>query len=77
MPGYRSDHSMITLTLEFGKKIIHRGLWKHNASLLKDENYVNEINNEITNVTKEYAKEQFNDDANANIETAITLIWDS
>ena len=54
--GYRSDHSMITLTLKFSKeKSQRKTLWKHNSSLLKDKKYVDEINELIDNLVSEYA----------------------
>ena len=45
--GYRSDHSMILLKLSFGKKVKRNSFWKFNNSLLKDQTFLNEINNEI------------------------------
>ncbi|WP_419609554.1 reverse transcriptase family protein [Thiolapillus sp.] len=53
--GYRTDHSMITLTLTLGKESRSRLLWKFNNSLLKDNLFVKEINEVIKNVTEEYA----------------------
>lgn len=55
LPGYRSDHSLITLTLKFGKNEKKSNFWKFNSSLLKDADYVKEINAEIVSVVKEYA----------------------
>ena len=43
--GYRTDHSMITLTLTLGKlETRNKLLWKFNNSLLKDKLFANEIN---------------------------------
>ena len=56
LPGYRSDHSLITLKLKFGKDTGHNTFWKFNTSLLRDTNYVSEINEEILNVIKEYVE---------------------
>ncbi|WP_419612192.1 hypothetical protein, partial [Thiolapillus sp.] len=54
--GYRTDHSMITITLTFGKlEYRNRLLWKFNNSLLKDKTFVNEINDVIKTVIEEYA----------------------
>lgn len=36
VPGYRSDHSMVTLTLKFSICEKAKGFWKFNSSLLKD-----------------------------------------
>ena len=54
-PGYRTDHSMITLRLSFEKEIRRKQLWKLNSSLLTEKQYVNEINVVIQSVTEEYA----------------------
>lgn len=43
--GYRTDHSMITLTLTLGKlETRNKLLWKFHNSLLKDKLFANEIN---------------------------------
>ena len=55
-PGYRTDHSMITLTLTLGKlETRNKLLWKFNNSLLKDKLFANEINYVIRTVIEEYA----------------------
>ena len=59
LPGYRSDHSMVTLALEFGKQKVKKGFWKFNTSLLKDKKYADEINAEILNVLMEYAADHY------------------
>ena len=59
LPGYRSDHSMITLRLKFRNVIKPNTFWKFNCSLLKDKQYVDEINKEIINVTTEYAADHY------------------
>ena len=52
--GYRTDHSMITITLTFGKLKTRNGqLWKFNNSLLKDKTFVTEINDVIKTATEE------------------------
>ena len=53
--GYRTDHSMVTLTLKFGQSSKRNTFWKFNASLLKDKKYLEEVNAEIDNVISEYA----------------------
>ena len=68
LPGYRSDHSMVTLVLKFGKNEKKNTFWKFNSSLLKDIQYVEEINSEISNVIKEYATDECN-----NLELKILL----
>ena len=67
VPGYRTDHSMVTLTLKFGKEVRHKSLWKYNVSLLKDDKYISEINKEIMDVIKEYAWEGYDEEALENI----------
>ena len=53
--GYRTDHSMITLTLTLGKESKNKLLWKYNNSLLKDKLFAEEINDVIKAVVEEYA----------------------
>ena len=59
LPGYRSDHSMITLKLKFRNNIKPNSFWKFNCSLLKDRQYVDEINREIDSIIAEYAAEHY------------------
>ena len=59
LPGYRSDHSMITLKLKFGNIMKPNTFWKFNCSLLKDIQYVDEINNEINSIITEYAADHY------------------
>ena len=56
IPGYRSDHSMVILKLRFGNDIQHKTFWKFNYSLLRDKQYIKEINDEIDNIVIEYSK---------------------
>lgn len=60
LPGYRSDHSLITLKLESGKDIKRKTFWKFNCSLLKDKTYVDEINEEIKRILEECAADHYN-----------------
>lgn len=62
LPGYRTDHSLITVTFEVGREIKRSSLWKFNSSLLKDINYTNEIKNVITAVAEEYAATPYSRD---------------
>ena len=55
LSGYRSDHSVVTLKLRFGKEMKRNTFWKFNCSLLKDKKYIDEINDEINNVIEQYA----------------------
>ena len=56
-PGYRTDHSMIMLQLNFGKFEKGTTYWKFNNSLLKDVKYVREIKQLIQNIKEQYASE--------------------
>ena len=58
--GYRSDHSMVSLELQFTKESKFRNFWKFNSSLLKDQEFVNEINNVITKIKQQYAIPVYN-----------------
>ena len=65
--GYRTDHSLITLTIEFDKDETRKQFWKFNASLLLDINYVQEINKLIENTLSEYAAFPYDRNNLANI----------
>ena len=54
-PGYRSDHSIITLHLDISKQSRGRGLFKFNASLLNDSKYVSMVKSTIKTTVCEYA----------------------
>ena len=54
-PGYRSDHSIVTLKLDITKQTRGRGLFKFNASLLKDPDYVKLVKNAMKETVCEYA----------------------
>ena len=52
--GFKSDHAMITLTLETTKYKRGRGFWKLNCSLLQDKNYkITELNVEYNRYKSE------------------------
>ena len=55
LPGYQSDHSIVMLKLKFGKNTKHSTFWKFSCSLLRDKDYLEQVNTEIQNVTEEYA----------------------
>ena len=65
--GYRTDHSMVTLTLKFSQSTHRKTFWKFNSSLLKDKKYFDEINAEIDKVTDEYAALPYNRENLSNI----------
>ena len=43
IPGYRSDHSFVTVEFEFKEKEKVRNYWKFNSSLLKEVDCIKEI----------------------------------
>ena len=47
LPGYRSDHSIIKLSLQITKFIRHKGRWQFNTSLLFNREYIRQVNNLI------------------------------
>ena len=46
---------MVLLKLKFSEKSPHKTFWKFNTSLLKDEQYLDEINELIDSIMVEYA----------------------
>ena len=69
LPGYRSDHSIITLELSFGENLKRNTFWKFNSSLLKDHRYVAEINDTIERIISQYAVTPYDRANLENIET--------
>ena len=47
------------LKFKFGKDIKHNTFWKFNCSLLRDKEYLDQVNTEIENVSEEYAAGHF------------------
>ena len=64
LPGYRTDHSLISLTLNLNK--INRGpsYWKFNNCLLKNEGFVSQIKKTIKNTVLLYARNTIEFDRN-------------
>ena len=54
-PGYRTDHSMLELNVEINNFRRGRGTWKLNTSLLKDNQYLQLINDCIRDEYIKYA----------------------
>ena len=65
-PGYRTDHSMIMLQLNFRKFEKGTTYLKFNNSLLKDIKYVREIKQLIQNIKEQYASEDQNESEDDN-----------
>lgn len=53
--SYRSDHSPVTMKLEFSHEKKSSSFWKFNSSLLKELKYVEEVNTVIKRVKEQYA----------------------
>ena len=64
-PGFKTDHSIISLNLQFASEKRGTGFWKFNASLLLDTDYCNLI------------KEAIAQSREINAETDPQLMWDT
>ena len=53
-PGYRSDHSILELNITFCNFIRGKGIWKLNCSILKDKEYLIQMNKAIDDETSRY-----------------------
>ena len=55
LPGYRTDHSAITMTINLDNKEEKRGpgLWKFNSNLLTNIEYTTKVSNLIENLNLE------------------------
>ena len=69
--AYRSDHSIVVLSLKKLQINWDRPFRKSNNSLLKDTAYVNEIKKLILNIKKQYALPVYNIDNLENIDNDI------
>ena len=80
---YRSDHSPITLTLEFNPFKRGKGLWKMNNSLLKNEEFTKLIKREINNFKDIHVATPYHPDFSGNklhgLEQIVDpiLFWDA
>ena len=55
IPGYRSDHSIISLDIKISNFVNGKGFWKFNNSLLTDKIFVEKVKNVIRHTKYEYA----------------------
>ena len=55
LPGFCSDHSSITLDIDFSKFVRGKGFWKFNNSLIQDPDYVSKVKETIKRVVAQYA----------------------
>ena len=65
VPGYKSDHSCVTLTLDGKEDKRGKGFWKFNSALLQEEKFKNEVKESIENTVK------YNKDSDK------CLLWDT
>ena len=65
--SYRSDHSLVTLELNFTNISQGKSYWKHNNSLLTELEYLKTMNKKILDVKKQYALPVYNIDEIDNI----------
>ncbi|HBI39496.1 MAG TPA: hypothetical protein DDY16_00910, partial [Tenacibaculum sp.] len=61
-PAILTDHSLISMTLDFTKFKRGRGYWKMNNSLLKDQVYIKGVKKIIRATTKQYAAVNMSDE---------------
>ena len=59
--GYKTDHSMISLSLGLTENIRGPGLWKLNTSFLSDEEYLKCIKNVILKTCDDYKDKDVDD----------------
>ena len=55
IPGYRTDHCAITLTIKTQQEARGNGLWMFNVSHLNNEEYIQQIQSRIQDTLKQYA----------------------
>ena len=55
IPGYRTDHNMITMCVQVGESQRGPGIWKFNESLLNDEEYVRVVDECIDRQIEQYS----------------------
>ena len=56
--GYKSDHSLVGIELNTENSERGKGFWKFNSALLKEQEYVTLVKNEINNVITDFKKGQ-------------------
>ena len=57
-PGYRSGHSLISITVDINKSTKGHSYWKFNNSLLKDPIYVHKIKETIKQTKLRYSSDE-------------------
>ena len=61
--GYKTDHSLIEVTIATHSNRRGPSFWKLNTSLLSEIDYINQIRVTIKNTQEEYKNDSFVDDA--------------
>ena len=59
-PGYRTDHSCLTMTVQVMEIEKGPGIWKLNESILKNSEYIELVNSTIKNTVYQYAIPVYN-----------------
>lgn len=67
VPGFKTDHSMITLILALHVNPSGKGFWKLNTSLLEDPRYAEKIKATILETVNEYTEDK---------SVSATLLWE-
>ena len=60
-PGIQSDHSMISISIDFNRFHRGRGFFKFNNSLLKDAAYISLVKSNIKDLVREYSEVEYTD----------------
>ena len=58
IPRFKTDHSMITLSLSLHSNLRGNGFWKLNTSLLSETSYLDKIKATIENTVSEYENDE-------------------
>ena len=66
-PGYKSDHSLVSLKISLHSNSRGRGFWKLNTSLLTETEFINQIKSTIQQTKDEYANDTF---------VVLNLLWE-
>lgn len=75
--GYRTDHSLINLTIGSNINTRGKGFWKFNTSLLKDPTYVDIVKTCISDVITQYnQRNQLATDENVKLTIDDQLFFD-
>lgn len=61
-PAILTDHSIVSLTIDFSQFTRGKGFWKFNNSLLKDTNYIDIVKSTFKRVTRQYSLNEHPDE---------------